>query len=748
MASNTNDKLKANVANATNEPDNNNSTVISQNASSGGNSGSSSGSASTNGNRLDKNQQTVSGANQTVTNTNNVNNSLKTVYKDTDLSSKGQADVQKAKQGYNDAKAKGDTAGQTYWRDYAQRAANREGYYRSDDGSEMYKLDQDYFTNTLEPYIKNRWNEVNSAGDKTGAANYHDWAEEVRNQFGYSGGANGSAKVPVNSQGEPDYSGMNYSDKYAAAKAAGDTYGMAEAAHEAYTDRYNRGYYGGADGTQKIPIAPVMTNINELNAQLQDAYSRGDNEAVTQLTRQINALYDSIGMVQADDGNVYAKTELQLRIEQDKRDWSNYYNRGDYAGADRAHRDAVWCDLQLGNTRNADGSSSSPVTYNTVSASNNQNGMIQARVGPDGKPVAVIGNDGNVDYNYRGILYTDNGTANKQYIVTTGANGQQVFVPVSGTITEFYAQNPDGSINQASFTDADGNVLNASNFVFGEDGYSYDIVTGKNLNELASQYGLNPQNFIMRVTGIDGKQNFYNIQGVDVSGRMNTAQRGQIGDFQQATLNDLLSSALESGYNNTPRWEDYDSLSWDQALAMAEEQVNGAFNDQLDKKLSQLNTSALQTGFYGQLPTEQLRQNAMAESEVERQQAIYELANQLQANSQTEAQRQFADSMETSQQRLNVIMTIFQNVYQLVRDTVADKQQQQSYELQKGNQEIQRQANALTGYQIASETIAAIVQAIAQPSEFGSTAQAATAFNLYNVDYQKMANQILKNLGV
>lgn len=673
-----------------------------------------------------------------------------TYMNDSSLPQNTQTIINQAKREWQEAYNRGDQAGMQQARDKAEKARNAVGYYSSADGSQLFKIDQNY-VDAKTKELSDAWFATNDPAER---ARLHNEAEYYRGLLGYSGGADGSQRISTGNQqyqGTPDYTGMSYQEKYAAAQAAGDTYGMAEAANDAYNDRYNnQGVYRGVDGAQTpVNVAPVLREITNLKSQLSEAQSRRDNTAITQLTKQIKDSYASIGRVWADDGNDYSITELNLRIEQDKRAWWERQNTGDFAGADQAHQDAVWCDKQLGYMRNADGTQRVRIQENIVSAGANDGNTTNVSIGSDGEPTAVLNPDGTINTDYRGLINTTNGANATQYIVTTDDNGGQKFVKVVESVPEFYVMNPDGSLNYGRITDSQGNELNASNFVYGEDNRCYDRVTGENLTDLAARYGLDPTNFVMKMTYSDGSEKYFNLYGQDVSGRLDVVQREDIQDYENKNLNELTNSILGAGFNNVPQWNDYNSLTWDQALAMAEEQVNGAFSKQLDTTLDKLNTSALQTGFYGQLPAEQLRQNAIAESEVERQQAIYELANQLQAASQTEAQRQFTDAMQTSQQRLNTVVTVFQQLYQYVRDKVSDMQQEEQFEIQRGNQNIQREANRLQAFMGTFEAWANLMGYAIQatvPTQSGTSPQAVNAVNKYgSMDISKWGDQFIKN---
>ena len=137
----------------------------------------------------------------------------------------------------------------------------------------MSKQDQDALAAAGEA-----WNKANAVGDEAGKAAAHAQAEAIRNNYGYSGGGDGSQVIPTsgpsadsNSSGSGSYTAgdmptssekdfMSQSD-YEALKQAGAAYLNAttdaerQAAHaqaEAIRAKYN--YSGGAAGDQYIPL--------------------------------------------------------------------------------------------------------------------------------------------------------------------------------------------------------------------------------------------------------------------------------------------------------------------------------------------------------------------------------------------------------------------------------------------------------------------------------------------------------------
>ena len=99
-------------------------------------------------------------------------------------------------------------------------------------------------------------------------------------------------------------------------------------------------------------------------------------------------------------------------------------------------------------------------------------------------------------------------------------------------------------------------------------------------------------------------------------------------------------------------------MSWEQALAQAQEQLNSSYQKSLNEALDNINQQALETGFYGQLPVEALKQQATSATELDKQTAIYDLARDLLSDSQDFAQQQYDNDMNTSEARLSTIQMI------------------------------------------------------------------------------------------
>ena len=131
------------------------------------------------------------------------------------------------------------------------------------------------------------WNKANAAGDKAGMDAAHAQAEAIRNNYGYSGGSDGSKYISKNNSGSSGASGEGYqpiglgSDYWANqvgmskedqdllhqygqmwtdANKTGDKTGMSMAAGYADAIRRKYGYSGGSDGSDYIETGDFWKN--------------------------------------------------------------------------------------------------------------------------------------------------------------------------------------------------------------------------------------------------------------------------------------------------------------------------------------------------------------------------------------------------------------------------------------------------------------------------------------------------------
>lgn len=322
-------------------------------------------------------------------------------------------------------------------------------------------------------------------------------------------------------------------------------------------------------------------------------------------------------------------------------------------------------------------------TYNYSTVATDSNGKQYNVITKQDGTLSLIGSDGSSPSDLFGIITVSdpsNSQYKKQYIATNDNGKTGKLVAISNSPVSVMQLNEDGSYDATTLRDADGNAIDSGDLVYGSDGLSYLKSTGESLGQIAQRMGLDTSNYAFAV-GRGNDMRYYTLNGEEITG----ANAGLTKEWTQDKLLDKLYNAImDAGYNNVPKLSDYDTLTWEQALAQAGEQMNGQYDQKLDNTLDSLNQKALETGFYGQLPTEALRQQAAASNEVERQSAINDLARSLMSDSRDYAQTQLTADTQTSQNRVSTIQQIYNMLaeyrQQELENALKNAQTQQEYD--------------------------------------------------------------------
>lgn len=322
-------------------------------------------------------------------------------------------------------------------------------------------------------------------------------------------------------------------------------------------------------------------------------------------------------------------------------------------------------------------------TYNYSTVATDNNGKQYNVVTQQDGTLKLINSDGSSPSDLFGIITVsdpNNSQYKKQYIATNDNGKTGKLVAISNSPVSVMQLNEDGSYDATTLRDADGNAIDSGDLVYGSDGLSYLKSTGESLGQIAQRMGLDTSNYAFAV-GRGNDMRYYTLNGEEITG----ANAGLTKEWTQDKLLDKLYNAImDAGYNNVPKLSDYDTLTWEQALAQAGEQMNGRYDQQLNNTLDSLNQKALETGFYGQLPTEALRQQAAASNEVERQSAINDLARSLMSDSRDYAQTQLTADTQTSQNRVSTIQQIYNMLaeyrQQELENALKNAQTQQEYD--------------------------------------------------------------------
>ena len=322
-------------------------------------------------------------------------------------------------------------------------------------------------------------------------------------------------------------------------------------------------------------------------------------------------------------------------------------------------------------------------TYNYSTVATDSAGKQYNVVTQQDGTLKLIGSDGSSPSDLFGIITVsdpNNSQYKKQYIATNDNGKTGKLVAISNSPVSVMQLNEDGSYDATTIRDADGNAIDSGDLVYGSDGLSYLKSTGESLGQIAQRMGLDTSNYAFAV-GRGNDMRYYTLNGEEITG----ANAGLTKEWTQDKLLDKLYNAImDAGYNNVPKLSDYDTLTWEQALAQAGEQMNRQYDQQLNNTLDSLNQKALETGFYGQLPTEALRQQAAASNEVERQSAINDLARSLMNDSRDYAQTQLTADTQTSQNRVSTIQQIYNMLaeyrQQELENALKNAQTQQEYD--------------------------------------------------------------------
>ncbi len=356
----------------------------------------------------------------------------------------------------------------------------------------------------------------------------------------------------------------------------------------------------------------------------QNAKTQAEKDAAQETAAQIRAKY---GYSAGPDGSreiVLNQTDRKMSTEDQwkllgyKNDWYDAKAKGDKAGMEAANKNAQALRAQYGYVAN-------PVT------------------GAESTPLG---------------LFTDP-NSKKQYVATVAGD----FVRT----VQYPVQIVDANGKQTTLKDANGNELTADMLVMGADGRVYIAATGQSMINVAEQYGIDDSNIRFLVNG-----KYYTVTGYDTTNQMGALGIKQWTDNDK--YNELYQQLSQLGLERMPFIQDYPALNWEQALAQATQQLNGKYNKQLNDSLNNINRAALKTGFFGQLPTEALKAQATASTELERQGAINDLASTLMNDSRNYAQTLYEDDTQSIQEQMNVIMQLYNYLYKLDQDKINNEE--------------------------------------------------------------------------
>lgn len=106
---------------------------------------------------------------------------------------------------------------------------------------------------------------------------------------------------------------------------------------------------------------------------------------------------------------------------------------------------------------------------------------------------------------------------------------------------------------------------------------------------------------------------------------------------------DNIKSQMSDLISQLQSYQGANYMSMDEAMARANSQLGGLYNQSLDSTLEQYNKNAIQRGMFGQVPVEALKQQAIAENELNKSSAINSLATNLYSQDFNMAQQKDQD---------------------------------------------------------------------------------------------------------
>lgn len=123
------------------------------------------------------------------------------------------------------------------------------------------------------------WTEANARGDKAGMEAAHRQAESIRNSYGYSGGGDGSQRIPTSSKSNGGSGGNKTGGQYVGVAAG---------------DQYNRNQVG--------MTAADQTELSKWGAAYNSAATQEEKDYAHKMAEDIRAKYQYSG---GDDGSEY-----------------------------------------------------------------------------------------------------------------------------------------------------------------------------------------------------------------------------------------------------------------------------------------------------------------------------------------------------------------------------------------------------------------------------------------------------------
>lgn len=271
------------------------------------------------------------------------------------------------------------------------------------------------------------------------------------------------------------------------------------------------------------------------------------------------------------------------------------------------------------------------------------------------------------------VTYQQNGKTKNGYVVNGTTYDAETNKPVSmGAIVTIgnkkYFKTEDGGMDLSNGYETavqqendDGVLKKVGNAVI-INGKAYDSSTGKRL--AVGDIVADSSNNLWQMDENTGKGVLYTPTAMQELIETPITEE----EYLQNSIDALMGLITDS-----PSLEN--ALTWEQALARAQGTMNPTYNSAINEAMDQLDKNALKSGFYGQLPTEALKRNTAGNLEVQKLQAINELATQLFGQSEESAYKALSAATEEQQNKINSLLNLL-GIYQTeraYRDSRADE---------------------------------------------------------------------------
>ena len=248
-----------------------------------------------------------------------------------------------------------------------------------------------------------------------------------------------------------------------------------------------------------------------------------------------------------------------------------------------------------------------------------------------------------------GKTYDAQGNRVRNGDIVTAGNGKKYLMTSSGGIdvtgytpAEAYGKDSTGAYN---LQDPVAKLINVN-------GVTYDLSNG-----LVYRNDANAGNVVRAQNG-----RFYNAAtGEDVTNQVMLTQ-GEAPPIEEPEaaiqpIVDEMLNAINQVIATDP------TLTWEQAVAMAAQQLSSQYAQSSEAAMQQIDKNALQSGFFGQLPTEALKRQAAGSLEVDKINAINQLAAQLVGQSEQSAQTKLTAAQQEQQNKINNMLSLL-GIYQ------------------------------------------------------------------------------------